>query len=187
VKLLRVLAEELGFGSVSVRLSLANTLLAGCHKDAFGRVRSSVYRACGLQIGPQTMLYGRLPLRSSKRAVQHLKIGARCVIYEPASIDCADSVTIGDQVTLGPGVSLITATHEMHCAAMRAGALQTAPIVIGDGVWLCLGVIVLPGVTIGAGSVIAAGSVVTKDVPENSLFGGIPARRIRTIGPEHAE
>ncbi|NTU65300.1 MAG: hypothetical protein HGB05_18340 [Chloroflexi bacterium] len=63
----------------------------------------------------------------------------------------------------------------------RAGATFSAPVTIQDGTWLGARCIVLPGVTVGRGSVVGAGSVVTKDVPPNTLVGGVPAKVIRSI------
>ena len=62
-----------------------------------------------------------------------------------------------------------------------AGLEYTHPVTIGDNVWICAGVMVLPGVTIGPNSVIGAGSVVTKDIPPNSLAVGNPCSVIRTL------
>jgi len=59
--------------------------------------------------------------------------------------------------------------------------VETAPIRIGDDVWLGLNVVVLKGVTIGEGSVIAAGSVVVESVPAHILAGGCPAKTIRAL------
>ncbi len=58
---------------------------------------------------------------------------------------------------------------------------KTAKVIIEDDVWLGCGVKVMSGVTIGKGSVIAAGAVVTKDVPPYTLYGGIPAKKIKDI------
>ena len=59
-----------------------------------------------------------------------------------------------------------------------------APIHIGRHVWIGANATVLPGVTIGEGAIVAAGAVVTKDVPKNTMVGGVPARVIRTIDEE---
>jgi maltose O-acetyltransferase len=58
---------------------------------------------------------------------------------------------------------------------------KAAPVRIGNDVWIGGNVTILPGVTIGNNVVVAAGAVVTKDVPDNSLVGGVPARIIREI------
>jgi acetyltransferase-like isoleucine patch superfamily enzyme len=58
---------------------------------------------------------------------------------------------------------------------------HTAPIVIGDHVWIGTNSLVLKGVTVGDGAVVAAGSVVTRDVPASTLVAGVPAKPVRTI------
>ena len=57
----------------------------------------------------------------------------------------------------------------------------SAPVVIEESVWLCANVTVLKGVTIGARSVIATGSVVTRDIPPDTLAGGVPAKPLRSL------
>lgn len=64
---------------------------------------------------------------------------------------------------------------------LRGNGVTQAPITIGNNVWLCAGVVVLPGVNIGDNSVIAANSVVCSDVPENALYAGTPAVFKRNI------
>jgi maltose O-acetyltransferase len=111
-----------------------------------------------------------------------IAIGAGCFInYDAIFLDCA-SITIGDNVSIGPRAQLVTALHPVDDhEARRAGWESAAPIVIGDNVWLAAGVIVCPGVTIGDNTVIGAGSIVTKDVPARVLAAGNPCRVIREL------
>ena len=98
-------------------------------------------------------------------------------------------VTIGDNVMLGPNVSLLTAKHPLRYQQRNLREVDGqlldyefgAPITIEDNCWLGGNVTVLGGVTIGAGSVIGAGTVVTKDVPANSLVVGNPGRVVRQL------
>ena len=91
------------------------------------------------------------------------------------------TVTVGDDVQIGPNVQLLTATHPMEPGPRRDKWEAAEPIVIGDNVWLGGGVIVCPGVTIGADTVVGAGSVVTRDLPSGVVAVGSPARVIRNL------
>lgn len=93
---------------------------------------------------------------------------------------------IGANVAIGPFCRLISDTHEMGGSERRAGAAIFKPIEIEDGVWLGASVTVLGGVRIGRGSMVAAGSVVTKDVPPDTMVGGVPARVIKSLTPPAA-
>ena len=112
-----------------------------------------------------------------------ITIGARCFInYDAIFLDCA-TITIGDNVQIGPRAQLLTALHPVDdVQARRAGWESAAPIVLGDNVWLAAGVIVCAGVTIGDNSVIGAGSVVLHDIPAGVLAAGNPCRVIRRLG-----
>lgn len=90
--------------------------------------------------------------------------------------------TIGDRVFFGPFVRVLTDGHEVGAESQRAGRNMVRPTSIGDGTWVGGGAIILGGVTIGAGCIVAAGSVVVKDVPDNTLVAGVPARFVRTLG-----
>ena len=85
------------------------------------------------------------------------------------------SITIGENVFIGPFCGFYTATHPLDFARRNKGLEKALPIKVGDNCWFGANVSVMPGVTIGSGCVIAAGSVVTKDVPDNSLVAGVPA------------
>ncbi|MGX6970978.1 sugar O-acetyltransferase [Vagococcus bubulae] len=102
-----------------------------------------------------------------------------------ANMDCifldVNRITIGDNVMLGPRVGLYTAGHPID-PDIRIEKLEFGhPIVIKDNVWIGANSIVLPGVTIGKNVVVAAGSVVTKDVSDNTIVGGNPAKIIREV------
>ena len=110
-----------------------------------------------------------------------LHIGARCFAnYGLMAMDVA-TITIGDDVQIGPNVQLLTPTHPLEAEPRRQKWEAARPITIGDNVWLGGGVIVLPGVTIGADTVVGAGSVVTRDLRSGVLAVGNPARVIRQL------
>ncbi|MFC0272570.1 sugar O-acetyltransferase [Metabacillus herbersteinensis] len=102
-----------------------------------------------------------------------------------ANFDCLIldicEVRIGDNCMLAPGVHIYTATHPLKAAERIAGPEYGAPVTIGDNVWIGGRAIINPGVTIGNNAVIASGAVVTKNVPDNVVVGGNPARVIKEI------
>ncbi|OLY79142.1 putative acetyltransferase [Smittium mucronatum] len=102
-------------------------------------------------------------------------MNAGCVI-----LDCG-RVDIGDNVMFGPKVQIYTVTHPLEAELRIGGQEYARPIRICDNAWIGGGSIILPGVTIGKNSVVAAGAVVTKDVPENVVVGGNPAKVIKHI------
>jgi len=110
-----------------------------------------------------------------------ISVGARTFINYGAIVLDAATVTVGDDVQIGPGVQLLTALHPLESEPRRRGVETAAPVSIGDGAWLAAGVIVLPGVDIGADAVVGAGSVVTSDLPAGHLCFGNPCRVIRQI------
>jgi acetyltransferase-like isoleucine patch superfamily enzyme len=111
------------------------------------------------------------------RLGRNVFINQNCTMYDLGGID------IGDDVMIGPNVSLLTSSHPIE-PSQRREAVIAEPIVIGRNVWIAAGVTIIGGVTIGENSVVAAGSVVTRDVPANVLVAGNPARVIRAIGEE---
>lgn len=102
-------------------------------------------------------------------------VNQNCTFYDLGGLD------IGDDVMIGPNVSIITSGHPIEPSQRRASVVAK-PVVIERNVWIAAGVTIIGGVTVGENSVVAAGSVVTKDVPANMLVGGNPARVIRSIG-----
>lgn len=90
-------------------------------------------------------------------------------------------VTIGDNVFIGPNVSIYTACHPLDAEARNTGVEWAEPVTIGDSVWIGGGATILPGVTVGNRVVIGAGAVVTRDVPDGVVVAGNPARVVKQI------
>lgn len=90
-------------------------------------------------------------------------------------------VYIGNHVMIGPNTLITTVGHPLSPKSRRNYGAFAKPVRIGNDVWIGGNVTILPGITIGNNVVIAAGAVVTKDVPDNSLIGGVPAKLIRKL------
>lgn len=95
-----------------------------------------------------------------------------------------NTITIGDNVMLGPAVQLYTAAHPLEEKARNSGRELGYSIEIGDNVWIGGGAVVQPGVKIGNNAVIGAGAVVTKDISADVFVGGNPAKVIKEIDNE---
>lgn len=99
-------------------------------------------------------------------------------------------VRIGNHVMIGPNTLITTVGHPLSAKARRNYAAFAKPVTIGNDVWIGGNVTILPGVSIGNNVVIGAGAVVSRDIPDNSVAVGVPARVVKTlendVGEEHA-
>ncbi|MFT5050718.1 MAG: acetyltransferase-like isoleucine patch superfamily enzyme [Chlamydiales bacterium] len=110
-----------------------------------------------------------------------LEVGNGTAIGAFSWIGASGFVSIGRDVMFGPRVVILPENHvfEDPTATIKSQGVVREGVVIEDDCWLGANVTVLAGVTIGQGSIIAAGAVVTKDVPANSIAGGVPARILK--------
>lgn len=107
------------------------------------------------------------------------RIGKNVYINHLCSFLDMGTITIGDNVLIGPKVNILSEEHPVNPAKRKS--LVVKPVVIKNGAWIGAGVTILPGVTVGENSIVAAGAVVNKDVPDNTIVGGIPAKMIKKI------
>jgi acetyltransferase-like isoleucine patch superfamily enzyme len=110
---------------------------------------------------------------------KNITIGKNVFINAGCKFQDQGGITIGDGALIGHNVVLATLNHDM--APDKRSNLHPAPIVLGENVWIGSNATVLPGVTIGDGAIVAAGAVVTRDVLENTIVGGVPAKFIKKI------
>jgi acetyltransferase-like isoleucine patch superfamily enzyme len=155
------IAQELK--PVSPWLSLIQIMARFLPVGRSPRLRAAIYRMGGASIGKGALLAGALTLGSASNSFRNIRVGARCFLNSHIFMDAAAPITIGDGVSIGHHVVIITSDHAIGPPEFRAGELRCLPVTIENGAWIAAGVTLLPGVTVGAGAVVAAGAVVTKD------------------------
>lgn len=143
--------------------------------DNINDVRAILSDIIGTEIHESTTLFPPFYTNFGK----FISIGKNVFINHACSFLDMGGITIEDEVLIGPKVNLITENHPINPDNRRA--LITKPIIIKRKAWIGTGATILPGVTIGENSIVAAGAVVSKDVPDNVIVGGIPAKFIKNI------
>lgn len=111
---------------------------------------------------------------------RHIQLGKNIFINHACSFLDLGGITIEDDVQIGPRVNIVTENHPVDLGIRKH--LDVKPVVIKRNVWIGAGATILPGVTVGENSIVAAGAVVNKDVPANTIVGGVPAKVIKAIG-----
>ncbi|MAK90968.1 MAG: acetyltransferase [Oleibacter sp.] len=110
---------------------------------------------------------------------KNIRVGKNVFINHGCEFMDRGGITLEDNVLIGPKVNLVTINHPIDPEHRRS--TWCAPIVIKKNAWIGAAVSVMPGVTIGENAIVAANSVVTKDVADNTIVAGTPARFIKTI------
>lgn len=138
-------------------------------------IRRFFYRLANMKIGEGSTLHEGARFYNPAK----IEIGEDTIIGEFAVLDGRDKLTIGNHVDIASEVMIYNSQHDMeteHFAAKESIVL--APVSIQDYVFIGPRAIILPGVTIGKGAIVGAGAVVTKDVPDYTIVGGVPAKII---------
>ncbi|WP_280788319.1 acyltransferase [Paenibacillus sp. PastF-3] len=138
-------------------------------------VRVVFYRLFGMKIktraiNPKNYIIGK-----------KLSIGKGTFVNYSCFFDCTSLIEIGERCNIAMGTMFVTASHQIGNIERRAGLDISKPIKIGNGCWIGARSTILPGVTIGEGCIIAAGSLVIKNCSPNSLYAGVPAKRIKEL------
>ena len=134
-------------------------------------IRKFFYLISGIKMGRKSTFH----MGARFFQPQNIKIGEGTIIGDRAFLDGRAKITIGNHVDIASEVMIYNSEHNLADPKFTA---TEEPVAIGDYVFIGPRVIIMPGVTIGKGAVVAGGAVVTKDVPENMIVGGVPAKII---------
>jgi acetyltransferase-like isoleucine patch superfamily enzyme len=132
----------------------------------------SILLAARVRVGPYTLFKGSGTVELGENSF----CGAHCII------GCNEKIQIGKNVMIADAVSIRDTDHVFSdlVKPMVEQGIVTAPVLIGDNVWIGYGVSILKGVTIGEGAIVASGAVVNKDVPSLAIVGGVPAKILKS-------
>lgn len=157
------------FKTVMLELELMLLRWVG-HLPSHG-LRRFFYRMSGVKIGKGSTLHMWVSFYNPS----NIQIGADSIIGEKAVLDGRDRLIIGNHVDITSEVMIYNSEHDINDEKFKA---VSAPVIIEDYVFIGPRAIILPGVKIEKGAIIGAGAVVTKNVQENSIVGGVPAKVI---------
>ena len=161
------------YADVQRTMRLAAEMNTGYHTEA--EVRDYMRQITGSEIDETLRIFTPFHINYGKKTT----FGRDCFVNFGCTFLALGGITIEDDVFIGPHCVLATEYHPENPETRHS--LLTKPIVVKRNAWLGANVTVLAGVTIGENAIVAAGSVVTKDVPDNMVVAGSPARVIREI------
>ncbi len=161
------------YADVQRTMRLAAEMNTGYHTEA--EVRDYMRQITGSEIDETLRIFTPFHINYGKKTT----FGRDCFVNFGCTFLALGGITIEDDVFIGPHCVLATEYHPENPETRHS--LLTKPIVVKRNAWLGANVTVLAGVTIGENAIVAAGSVVTKDVPDNMVVAGSPAKVIREI------
>lgn len=146
-----------------------------------GKLKIELEDKAILKMGDFIMTAGPCYIKCTKNS--KCIIGDRVFFNHNVSLTCLDEITIGDFCNIANNVVVVDHNHKYNNTGVIEG-YELSPIHIGNRVWIGANVTILKGVTIGEGAIISAGAVVNKDVPPYEIWGGVPARKIKSLRME---
>ncbi|REC63849.1 sugar O-acetyltransferase [Chryseobacterium pennae] len=159
---------EQSFSTKKLLIQMNNTSDPDEVRDLLGQITAS-------EIDKSTHIFTPLYINYGK----HTRIGKNVFINFDCTFLDLGGITIEDNVLIAPKVSLLSEGHPVSSEDRHS--LMVGSIHIKKNAWIGANATILPGVTIGENSIVAAGAVVSKDVPDNTIAGGIPAKTIKQI------
>lgn len=142
-----------------------------------GGIRAALLRATGATIDRTAFMEAGVKVVAGR-----LSIGADSYVNRNCLFDARGGIAIGNNVLVGPRVTILTATHPVMPGLPRAGPVEYEPVMIGANAWIGAAVTLLPGAVVGPGCVIAAGAVVRGKLEADTLYAGVPAQSKRKLG-----
>lgn len=143
------------------------------------KVNCKLCRNSKFTVGKFLMIDGPIYIKCEKGS--KLSIGNNVFFNHNCSITAHSSISIGDGCNIANNVVIVDHNHKISSNGVE-NTFSIKNVTIGKKVWIGANSTILPGVNIGDGAVIAAGAVVTRDVPSNEIWGGVPARFIKKCG-----
>jgi len=119
-----------------------------------------------------------------KKGYANLTIGDNCLLNGNNFLDLSESITLEQGVSLGPGVTIMTHNRYNLNAFLEERLAHTCgwkPVLIKQGAGIKAGALIVHGITIGRNAVVAGGAVVNRDVQDNCMVAGVPARMVKRI------
>lgn len=190
-KLIRHMKENIFILVKKIGLAIKSLVLVGFYKVRYGKncKITSINSFKGLfsiiltensriDIGKFLMSAGPTYLKCIEDG--HMIIGNSVFFNHNCSVTCAKRIVIGDDCNIANNVVIVDHNHNLDENGVCEG-FSAKEVHIGKNVWIGANSVILSGVDIGEGAVIAAGSIVNKGVPPREIWGGIPAKKIRSL------
>ena len=157
---------------VNQTMGLSNKLNAATDTD---EARNYLSEIIGEKVDESTTVFTPFHTNFGR----HIRLGHNVFINHACSLLDLGGITIEDEVMVGPRVNITSENHPVEVDDRKT--LVPEAVVIKRNAWIGAAATIMPGVTIGENAVVAAGAVVTKDVPENTVVAGVPAKVVKEL------